>query len=571
MKKAKKILVSIHALFVLLALHVSGSLQGQSLILDWADGFGGVGIDNAFSHTTDELGNVYVTGSFADTVDFDPGPGTYFLEAVLFYDIYVAKFDNSGDLVWAFSCGGIGIEQGRGIVLDSEGNVFIAGYYQNSVDFNPGAPFDYLLSMGASDGFIAKYDNDGNFIWVKTVSGTTTEAVNKLRIDAEGNLYFAGIFNGTVDFDPGAGTNNLTAGGLTSLYVCKWDSLGTVEWVYSEGGVIDEAYDLVLTNSGEIYATGYYSADGDFEPGIGTTMVYGYGTKDIFVLKLDTAGNFIWARGMGGTKQDAGVSIVVDDLGYSYTTGWFEDTADFDPGVGVFEQIRALYNGYICKLSPDGNLVWAGTIGAESDDLGYGIAIDQNTDIYNVGTFRYDANFDFGTDTVELSALGLRDGYLAKYDSSGVLYWAIQIGGYDADEGFAVTVNDLFKIYVIGNFGGTSDFDPGAGITELTAVSPTDGFLCKYSQPVSDVNDLASGTAIRFWPNPTDQDLWVEVSGTSTPVTVDVFSASGQKIACETVAPNEPVCLKINGEPGFYFARMHNSDGNLGDFKFVKQ
>src|SRR5262249_34496989 len=155
----------------------------------------------------------YTTGNFQDTADFDPGPGTYNLTSNGSSDIFVSKLNASGNFLWARAVGGVGIDYSYKIYVDANGNVYVAGTFNGNVDFDPGpGVYNFALS-GNSDAFILKLDSSGNFVWARHMGGASGDAAKSMTIDAGGNIYLTGTFQGTADFDPGPGTYNMTSNG----------------------------------------------------------------------------------------------------------------------------------------------------------------------------------------------------------------------------------------------------------------------------------------------------------------------------------------------------------------------
>ena len=247
------------------------------------------------SIAVDVNGNVYTTGYFQGTVDFDPGPGIYNLTSSGGNNIFVSKLDASGNFLWAKQMGsGGGGAQSYSIAVDASGNVYTTGGFFLTADFDPGLGIYNLAAIGGGeDIFISKLDASGNFVWAKQLSGADFELGYSIAVDASGNVFTTGGFLGTVDFDPGSGTYNLTSAG-------SWD---------------------------------------------------------IFVSKLDASGNFVWAKRLGGTSQDDCNSIAIDANGNSYTPGSFSGTADFDPGTGTFNltALSGASNTFVSKLDASGN------------------------------------------------------------------------------------------------------------------------------------------------------------------------------------------------------------------------
>src|SRR6185295_9735200 len=239
--------------------------------LNWAIQMGGADNDIGKSVVVDGAGNVYTTGSFDGTADFDPGPGTYNLTTAGVGDIFISKLDASGNFLWAKQIGGTTYDYGYSIAVDSVGNVYTTGYFDDTADFDPGPGTYNLTTAGSADIFVSKLDNSGNFIWAKQMGATQADFGYAITVDVNGYVYTTGEFNGTVNFDPGPGIFN-----LISTY------------------------------------------------------------PEIFISKLDASGDFVWAKQLGGTGEDKGYSIAVDESGNVYSTGYFKDTADFDPGTGIY-------------------------------------------------------------------------------------------------------------------------------------------------------------------------------------------------------------------------------------------
>ena len=287
----------------------------------WAKTFGAADLDRAEGIAVDNSGNVVVTGYFHDTVDFDPGAGTYSLSASV-QDIFVEKLDSSGAFVWAKSFVGSTVGVGSGVAMDGSGNVYITGYYMNTVDFDPGAGVANLTSNGGTAVFIEKLDSSGNYVWAKAVGDTGVDSGNGIAVDVSGNVYTTGSFTGTVDFDPGPGPANLTGNNVGSVFIEKLDSSGNYVWAKAVAGSgTNSGNGVAVDGSGNVYTTGSFSGTADFDPGAGTANLTSNGGTGVFIEKLDSSGNYVWAKGFGGTGNDAGTGIVVDGSRNVFVTG----------------------------------------------------------------------------------------------------------------------------------------------------------------------------------------------------------------------------------------------------------
>ena len=204
---------------------------------EWAKSMGATSWDYSYGITTDASGNVYVTGFFYDTVDFDPGVGIFNLIANgSTDDAFIQKLDTGGNFIWAISIGGTFSDNGQSITTDTLGNLYITGHYGSTVDFDPGVGIFNLTSNGSSDVFILKLDASGNFIWAKSMGGTSTDEGRSITIDVSSNVYITGYFQDTADFDPSGAIFNLTSNGNRDIFIQKLDTSGNFIWAKSMGG-----------------------------------------------------------------------------------------------------------------------------------------------------------------------------------------------------------------------------------------------------------------------------------------------------------------------------------------------
>src|SRR5258708_19018608 len=173
-----------------------------------------------------------------------------------------------------------------------------------------------------------------NLLWVKQFGGPNSDEGRSVTVDKQGNVLTTGVFEGTVDFDPGAGTFNLTSVSASNdVFISKLDPNGNMLWTKQIGGAGNEyAFSITTDASGNIYVIGIFSGTADFDSGSGTfNMTSVSAGEDIFITKLDPSGNLLWAKQMGGISNDYGYSIALDASGSVYSTVYFQYTPDFDP------------------------------------------------------------------------------------------------------------------------------------------------------------------------------------------------------------------------------------------------
>ena len=384
----------------------------------WVGTMGDINFDTVSSIAVDASGNVYMTGTFDGTVDFNPGGGTFNIMSEGNGDIFVSKLSSTGNFLWATSFGTPNFDFGTGIALDALGNVYTTGLFQGTADFDPGGGVFNLTIAGSGDVFISKLDSSGNFVWAKSIGGVDLELATGIALDASGNVHTTGTFQGTVDFDPGKGIANLNTAGLPDIYL------------------------------------------------------------DIFVSKLDSSGNFIWARAMGGTSANGSLAVAVDSSGNVYTMGHFAGTADFDPGKGLAILVSTGADDiYLSKLDSSGNFVWVRALGGTSDKFPSGILADSSGSLYTVGSFQGTVDFDPGPGSAVFTSAGSEDLFVHKLTASGDFAWVKIVGGTGIDRASGIALDSSGNDYITGGFGGMVDFDPGVGVANLTSLGPSDIFV----------------------------------------------------------------------------------------------
>ncbi len=404
----------------------------------------------------------------------------------------------AADFGFALALGGVDSDEGHAVASDAAGNVYVAGSFEGTADFDPSSNVSNLISAGEEDAFIAKYSPNGNLLFARRMGGTLRDIASAIALDASGNIYVAGDFRGTADFDPGGGVQNRTSAGLSDAFVLQLNSLGNFVWASVLGGIENDLARGIAANASGVFITGNFAGTADFDPAPGVNVVNltSAGSDDVFISKLTTGGLFSFARQVGGTSSDIGFSAAVDSVGNVLIGGEFSGTADFDPSIlGVVNRTSAgAQDLFVLKLNASGLFVWARTTGsAGATDRTTGVATGPANSVYATGLFSSTIDFDPGAAVSNLTSNGSWDAFIWKLDSSGNFVWARNIGGDDIEFGLAIAVDAVGAAYTTGRFEETADFDPGAGVSNLTSAGSIDVFISKLSSAGDFVSAQALG------------------------------------------------------------------------------
>lgn len=580
----------ITALLFAFMLSTAAAQIPQAPGLEWAKGYGanrrvGEG-QNPSLMAVDGAGNVYITGSFSGTVDFDPGPGVAERTSAGAFDVYLLKLDASGNFQWAHQFGGTGPEQAGTLALDGSGNVYITGSFNATVDFDPGPGSNprtaqgnvYQTKFGSStytqDTYICKLTSNGDLLWVVTIPGSSG---NGLALDSFGNPYILGSYGASAqsptDFDPGSGTHHLTYSDslCCGSYMLKLDKEGSFRWALHLG--VGRSYrHMVADAAGNIYYAGDFNSlvNRDFDPGPGDSIV---ATSDPFIVKLDSAGKFRWVRQVSeGGGQGANFFHMALDATHLYATGYFQGTADFNPGAGTANLTSAGgYDVFALALDTAGNYVKAVRFGGEGNDLGAAILLDDTGNMYLGGIFEDTVDVDPGPGVTNLISKGGDDGFVLKLGPSGNLLWSWRGGARndrdtieDHDYVYGLALGPQGHIYVDGMFNDTVDFDPCATATNLVATRMQESFVVKLNQEgcqVVGVPITPPESGLSLAPNPATRSVTLTSPRDLQGATVRLVNLTGEIVGEWKGVRGTGFAMELRGHPaGVYFVEVADAN-----------
>lgn len=556
--------------FILVALCAANLISRSAfaqLPLEWAISGGSNNTtfrDDGNAITTDASGNIYITGSFAGTTDFDPGPGTYNLTPTGTVDVFVQKLDAAGNFVWAINFGSSTTVHcvGNEIAIGPDGNIYTSGVFNSTVDFNTGAGTFNMTAVGASDAYLLCLDPNAAFLWAARFGGNGGgEHIYTITFDEDSNLLAGGDFQASVDFDPGAGSYNLTSFGLYDGFVLKLDIAGNFIWAGRIGGsggseVVNE---ITTDTAGNVYTSGTFEGLTDFDPTVGVSNLASDGNGEPFLAKWTGNCTLVWARQIRGIPNANGTSIAVDAAGNVYGTGRFWGISDFDGGPGTATTAwHGDYDIYVIKLDAAGLFRWAVGIGSTSEDYGRRLTLDEEANIYVGGYFTGTVDFDPGSGVANATSNpGIFDAFLLKLDSSGNYQWVKDLSGTGSVQIFDLKRDANGSIYTVGNFGLACDFDPDAGITNLTSNGGQDFFVQKFYE-CNNAGYTISPVTCDSFVSPSGLHTWT-TSGTYFDTIVNPAACdSAQYVVTVNLTITPPTSATINTTACFSYTAPDN-------------
>ena len=519
--------------------------------LVFANNYGslGGGVATAEAVAMDQAGNAYVTGEFTGTVSF----GGTSLTSAGAGDIYVAKFNSSGSVLWADRMGSASSKSdgGRGISLDSYGNVYVSGFFYSTSSFG-GAQ---LTSAGDRDGFVEKLDPNGNVLWAKGFGGTGTDIQQGMAVDSSGNIFTTGTFQGTANF---GGPSRTSAGG-NDAFVVKLDGNGNTVWVKGIGGITDDSgFSVGVDSGGGVYAVG----DFGLTVTLGGLTLTSRGGTDGFITKLDPLGNFLWAQQVGGRGVDDATSIAVG-VGGVYVTGDFYGTVTLG---GATLTSKGQNDVFIARLSTSGNVAWAKSFGGTGSDFGLGIATDDSGNAYVTGDFQGTATFG----GVVLNSYGGYDAFGMRVDALGRVVFIKGIGSAGDDQAYQVAVGGPSTyMTLVGTYAGAAIVGnqtlPSTGTAYVVQISqytaPSNG------RPPSNFDNLGRSQPAVFRPSTAQ---WFVQGANGAGKSLGVFGAPGYvdiPVAGDYLQQGKSQLAVARPSTAQWFAQKSNGAGfSLGVF-----
>ncbi|MEA3497006.1 MAG: PKD domain-containing protein [Bacteroidota bacterium] len=351
-------------------------------IVIWAKRFGGSTNDLGKALAFDTLGNIYFFGSFySNSISF----GSTTLSNNGSEDLFLVKLDTHGSIIWAKSFGGSLEEDAYGVSVDQFNNVYIAGrFISSTITFGT----QTVTKSGLGDLFFVKLNSSGNTIWVNHIGTNDDDRAIYVLHDNNGDIYISGRFESTSLTFGSTTLTNYGPQGTTDFYLAKYNNSGQFAWVVQAGGNDNDGlFGADIDQYGNIYVTGQYSSSTmTFKStNSATASISNNGGRDVFMAKYDSTGKISWAKSIGGSLDERGTSISVNDIGSLYLTGYFKsNSVSFDSETLTN---KGGSDAFITKYDYSGNVIWAKNIAGTGDEEGRSIKSDNKGNLTLTGWY----------------------------------------------------------------------------------------------------------------------------------------------------------------------------------------
>lgn len=508
------------------------------------------GSSNGYSITTDVNDNIIVSGvvEYSDfnmvNVDFDPGEDEALINVVGNLDGFVCKLDPLGNFLWVVRLGGDESTSEWAQDVATDGD----GNIYVAGNFSNTCDFDpsdevFELYDSNTDGYILKLSPDGDLIWVREISSTGAARAHGLAISPNGNILVSGFLNPDAYIGD---PSNALPNGSDGGFICAFDPNGNVQWTkVLQSNTSCNVVKLATDNNNNIYGIGIFNGSFDIDPGSSVVELTAVGADDAFFLKLDSSGNLLWSGMFGSTAEDWGYDIAVSQNDEVYITGHFrEEVAIHATNENLIIPILTTSDALFAKLSADGELIWAHGIAAKG--RGYGVATNSSGEPFFTGFFSGTADFDPSSEINLMSSFEeSNDLFIAHYTTDGALDEVYSISGAFGQMGRAIHI-DSNVVLLTGETSGDVDLDPGTGVISATSVSGVSFYVKLQISEPSSLNEYS--VLGQVYPNPVIKGQMLQTQGFQG--FARALDLSGRECQSWNVQYNDQ--LEINLQSGQY-------------------
>lgn len=518
----------------------------------WSNFIGGYDNEQSGKVKYDQQGNSYVTGSFSSST-LNIGGITLQNGFPGFSDIFLAKYNPEGNVLWAISFGGNKNENNSLIEVDGNGNIYLTGSFQSpSIMLGETQVVNYSAGPIFYDVFISKLNENGDFIWSKSAGGEMSDHSMGLHVDAYGSVYFSGRFALSIQFGGIELTTNPNAGN-TGGFLVKYDPLGNEEWVKGIVGSVG-GMSVATDLAGNVYLNGSYQ-NYYFDYGQGTMVDPENWDQDSFLIKYTTSGDFLWFRSSDGSCSLWVAEMITDVYGNILFTGHLAGNAGEEQTFGSHTiSTSGIADMFIVKYDSDGNVLWAKTIGGNGYDRAYGLQADGTGNVYLIGSFDSPSMILNGEVSINQ---GASDAIVVAFSSNGQILWHEIAGGNGNDVGTGIDISSSGEIFIIGQFGSAPFI---LGNYSTSTVGGSDIFIAKMALTLSMIKRDGASSAV-VYPNPINDRSKVQFGSHLNDAELRIYNSSGELVWSREGFAGDHLNLESeNWISGCYYLRVFHED-----------
>lgn len=461
-------------LYILTLIIVVGFQEAYSQYFDWVSA---IRCENNYFYrsctSSDSLGNIYFAGNFAGEMDLDPSSDSFIVTGgadIGSTGLFWVKFDKNGNFINGNSIVSTDFIFPTSIDIDIDGNVYLTGIFQGDIDLNTGTENVSYGSVGLRDIFILKLDQQGNYVWSKTIGGSGDDMGTDILISKNKEVYVIGHFFDTLYYDNGLDTSFLVSAGSYDIFLIKLDEQGNYQWIKNYGNEWhDHGNSIAIDSNNDLFFTGNFFNSINFDDSNNENTLFSSGLGSGmagYICKITSEGEYVWSKSMPAeTSLIENTNIEIDNNGNVFVSGTFAEKVIYDITNNI-DTLRS--NGgndiFILKVSNEGKYLWSKSFGSRNHDFSDGIDIDEFGNLYLTATYK-DSLFINGEE-ISSKNHSNEDIVILKMNGEGGYTWVKTLESQSTERAHGIDVDEIGNVVIIGwSLNQLLDFDPNEGVT----------------------------------------------------------------------------------------------------------
>lgn len=513
-----------------------------------------------YSMALDDSGNQYTCGLLEGKADFSRDSNAYFLRSNGQFDCFVAKYNSEGKLLWAKSFGGISTDLPSKIAVDKEQNIVLLGTFWYTMQIDPNTPASKVTSNGASDLFVLKLKQNGDFVWIKTIGNDRYDQSYGLDIGTNGDVLIAGNYNFNIDINPEQAVVELQGTQARNSYCIVFDKNGIYKWSKHIQGLKDNHYYAVCFDKlNNVYVAGSFAGQTYLHPETKTDSSNARGSAAALIQKFDQDGSFLWEKIIDGAAAEEITSLAIDPNNELIFSGYFNNSISFAPNDSFI--CLGTYSAFVAKCNANGALVWNKVFTNNKRVSISALAVDQNYNIWTVGVYNEVCDFNPNKAYYPLENIGYDDGFISKLNYLGEFVGAASLGSVNYEQFTEIKIFNK-NIIAVGNVYGTTTLKLGKlsyllssqnSQPQVISITLADNLLSNQSQ--------RSNQNIKVFPNPSKGQMFIQAQNIQS---IKLYDICGKELDFN-IESQDLFGLTLNTQkliPGIYLLTIQTDSNN---------